>query len=92
MNQLPEGRPLTKALHTTRIIGRLARLWCELRTQQSQGLPAEPEAAAFLFALVTIGNAPPADPALRDECIEACKRAIIEWRGEREQMRRRMVA
>jgi hypothetical protein len=55
-------------------------------------LPAEPEAAAFLFALVTIGNAPPADPALRDECIEACKRAIIEWRGEREQMRRRMVA
>lgn len=90
---LPQGKPLTKALHTVRIVGRLARLWTVLRIEDREPFGPESEGAAFLFALATIGNAAPLDAKLRDECIEACRKAIAEARAEHEQLRRqRFVA
>lgn len=79
---LPQGKPLTKALHTTRIVGRLAKLWAQLELDAGRRLAPEADGLAFLFVLHTIGNAAPVDPQLRDDCLAACQSAIAEARAE----------
>ena len=66
--------PLTKALHTTRVVGRVAALLWDLR-----GRAAFPTTGDLFYAVLDVlGNEPPTDRELRAACISACVMAVRE--------------
>lgn len=67
--------PLTKALHTTRIIERLATVLLS-----PEGLPdgvrAKNEEQLLAMVLDLIGNTMPTDATLKEQCLQAIRNAV----------------
>ena len=81
---MSQSKPLTKALHTRRVVYRLAR---HLKSERPGAWVTVYDAASLFTAVRCIlDNEPPTDPELCTDCIEACVQAIAdlnaEWRRE----------
>lgn len=64
-------KPLTKALHTVRVVEAIAALLlADKRTIYRDSV------VLFDAVLCTLGNNPPTDATLRDKCIAACANAM----------------
>lgn len=82
------AKPLTKSLHTVRIVGRVAR---HVALHRIESLPFsglspfrhEDAPGVLLAVLRIIDNEPPTDPVLWADCIAAVERAIVEVNAER---------
>jgi len=87
------GKPLTKALHTVRIVGAVARYIA--RDWPREARKARPEltpAYLLLCVLSVLENEGPTDPELYADCVSACEAALIFVDAERVRVERERSA
>lgn len=69
-------KPLTKALHTVRVVGRVAYLVLEHHAPEDLHPMHDDPRALYKAVLAVLGNEPTSDATLEAACLEACRDAI----------------